>query len=794
MGDECKSDWKALASKIQQRQAEGIIVSDYHIDAAGKLLDLDKQIVRKAFATLGVKVFPENRPAGALPLGTPSDTSEMLSLLLQISPRLSPLFRSIRPEWSEWLNGSTSCRLGNVVDDPEVTSLAKALLGLFDEADRCVDEALSQLKLKSFLRPRQRHILQASLQRSSQVPALLLNASIEIRFPSEKFSKANVGGVSISKTTRIRVGSEEALGFWGYYDSLFVIREDKNGGPYVRMDGNRYTLQAKKIYGLLSFIEAETKVKIDPLSEAFSEQEASMACTACQMTDMSIELLKTAVTAVSTSDDDRIRHGTGHSQEDIFHIRSGKVLRVPDIVAWPVSEGEVADVVALAKDNQWCIVPFGGGTNVSHATRCPSIVVEPRPIVSLDMRKMKRILWVDEENGLAHVEAGITGRQLEEEMARRGYTMGHEPDSIEFSTLGGWIATKASGMKRNKYGNIEDIVKAVRVAGPDGLLRHGQDDGRHVWGRESCGMDLCSLALGSEGCLGVITSAVVRIWPVAEVKDYDSILLPDFEGGLCFVREISKLGAHVPVSVRLLDNEHFRLGLALRPDPSSAVASLLKSCFGAFIKWKVGFEPKRVVCTTIAYEGTHKEVADQKRAISRIGDRHGGVRLGSAVGKAGYEMTFMIAYIRDFAMTYHFLGESFETFAPWSNVEAIIAKTKAKIREEHASRCLPGEPFIGCRVTQLYHEGACLYFYFCMNFENVPDASAVYSEIEHAARSEVLANGGSVSHHHGIGKLRASFLKEVDSVPLQDAMQSIKKGIDPENVFGARNGAFAFSP
>jgi alkyldihydroxyacetonephosphate synthase len=142
-------------------------------------------------------------------------------------------------------------------------------------------------------------------------------------------------------------------------------------------------------------------------------------------------------------------------------------------------------------------------------------------------------------------------------------------------------------------------------------------------------------------------------------------------------------------------------------------------------------------------------------------------------------------------MTYHVLGESFETFVPWSKVKDVIRLTKERIRNEHAARYLPGKPFIGARITQLYHEGACLYFYFCMNFENVDNASHVYSEIEHAAREEILAQGGSLSHHHGLGKVRASYLKDIDSPPLLEAMKSVKQGIDPDNTFGARNGAFA---
>jgi alkyldihydroxyacetonephosphate synthase len=793
-GDETEPDWNAIVKETQKRQANSILISDYHINASSELLRLERGTIRRAFEALGAKFLPQ-RPNSFVGMSLATSSSEQLSLLLQISPILAPLFMTTRPKWSKWLcSNAADDGTQSGLEDSDVTELANALTVLFDEADRCVDTTLESLHMKGFAQPRQQHILQTALQRTNCVPGLLLNASISIRLQVNKEIRVESkrDGI-ISASTRVRVGTEEALGYWGFFESQFVLQIDTNGATSVRMDGSRYNLQKKRFSGLLPFISKETGIKIDPLNEAFSQAPNSLLINPSEMNSVGLELLKAAVSNVSLSTNDRIRHGTAHSQEDIFLIRSEGTLRVPDVVVWPISETEVESVIRLAKVHHWCIIPFGGGTNVSNATRCPSINVEPRPIISLDMRKMCRILWIDEENGLAHVQAGIAGRHLEEELARGGYTMGHEPDSVEFSTLGGWIATKASGMKRNKYGNIEDIVKAVRVIGPDGVLQHGPEDGRHVWGRESSGFDLKNLVLGSEGCLGVITSAFVRIWPLAETKDYDSVLLSDFREGLHFVREIEKSGSDMPVSVRLLDNEHFRFGLALRPDSDSVLTSIAQGCYKGILKWKTAFDETSVVCVTFLYEGTMAEVRRQKRTVNQIRGRYGGVRLGSASGKASYEMTFMIAYIRDFALSYYYLGESFETFAPWSQVETVVAKTKATIRKEHAIRCLPGNPFIGCRVTQLYHEGACLYFYFCMNFDGVENASSVFTEIENAARMEVLSNGGSLSHHHGVGKLRASFLPKIDSIPFRVAVNKIKQSIDPDNIFGARNGAFAMS-
>eukprot|EP00984_Skeletonema_dohrnii_P035225 scaffold34722_cov122-Skeletonema_dohrnii-CCMP3373.AAC.1 len=215
---------------------------------------------------------------------------------------------------------------------------------------------------------------------------------------------------------------------------------------------------------------------------------------------------------------------------------------------------------------------------------------------------MKNVLWINEEDGLAHVEAGITGRDLIERMRRLGFTIGHEPDSYEFSTLGGWIATKASGMKQNKYGNIEDIVKEVTVVSAKGIMSHKHKANKVSFGRSSAGIEPKALMLGSEGCLGVITSAVIKIWPLAEEISHESVLFPSFDAGLRFVKDLSNQRTLKPASCRLLDNEQFRLGQAMTGAQSS-----LES-FKSYLSKKMGFylgnlSEKTVACATITFEG-----------------------------------------------------------------------------------------------------------------------------------------------------------------------------------------------
>src|SRR5262249_35379672 len=189
-------------------------------------------------------------------------------------------------------------------------------------------------------------------------------------------------------------------------------------------------------------------------------------------------------------------------------------------------------------------------------------------IASVDMRRMNRVLWIDRANMMAGIEAGTVGRNIMRELKKYGVTMGHEPDSVEFSTLGGWIATNASGMKKNRYGNIEDLVLDVNVVTTAGTLeRTGASP------RESVGLDLRRLMFGSEGTLGIITSAIVKIFPLPEIQQYGSVLFPTFEQGFNFMYDLVREAA-TPASVRLVDNLQFQFGLALKPKSTSRLASL----------------------------------------------------------------------------------------------------------------------------------------------------------------------------------------------------------------------------
>jgi len=303
--------------------------------------------------------------------------------------------------------------------------------------------------------------------------------------------------------------------------------------------------------------------------------------------------------------------------------------------------------------------------------------------------------------------------------------------------------------------------------------------------RESAGVDARRWLFGSEGTLGVITHATVKIFPLPEVERYDAIIFPSFEKGVDFLFDLTR-EATPPASVRLVDNLQFQLSQTLKPRATGTKALVRK--FEKFYATRLrGFDPRRMVACTLLYEGTRQGVAAEEAAVGRLAKRHGGMRAGAENGKRGYQLTFGIAYIRDFVMKHHILGESFETSVPWTRALSLCENVKRRVADEYAARGGAGKPFVTCRITQVYQTGVCVYFYFGFHHKGLVRPSEVYAELEHAARDEILKSGGSLSHHHGVGKLRQGFLPRVMSPAALAWARDMKRSIDPGNIFGIGN-------
>ena len=562
---------------------------------------------------------------------------------------------------------------------------------------------------------------------------------------------------------------------WGFKDSSFIINDDDT----VTFTGKRYEgISGERLPYLIPFVTKvlNTDIKKEPY---FKEIEKKYVAERKINQDFvnDIESLFNE-DQISFSDEERVLHSHGqNSPDEVFKVLYDKLEKFTDIIVYVENEEDVINLIQKAKKHNVCLVPYGGGTNVTNALKLPKD--EERMIISVDTRRLNKIISIDTKNLLIEVEAGITGKHLEEELQRKGFTVGHQPDSIELSTLGGWISTNAAGMKKNKYGNIEDIVQNVVMVTPNGTISQIKP-----LVRSSIGIKTQNLLFGSEGNIGIITKAVLKIHKLPECSDYESVVLKDWDTGLDFMYELAH-SSSVPASARMLDSLHYQFGSALKPEKNNI--GKLKSKIQKLLFKMKDFSADDFVAAVFKLEGSFSEVEYQRKNIKRLAKKYNGLLGGSKEGKVGYNITMVIAYIREFFVPQGILGETLETAVPWSKVNQVKDEANKLLTELHKKYDLPGKPFFCSRISKVYHTGICMYNTMGINVRGIKNPEKVFSDIEHKIRECFIKNGGSISHHHGVGKLRKDFMPETISPGSIDVIQGIKKSQDPDNIFGISN-------
>lgn len=566
---------------------------------------------------------------------------------------------------------------------------------------------------------------------------------------------------------------------WGYKDSRFVLNDDRT----VSMTGSRYELGGPPMPDFIPYVEEVLDIKINPddmLAEVKEKPVNEPNVNEAFLNKLKAEFPEDRF---SINGEDRLIHSHGQTtSEEVYKILYNRIDRTVDLVFYLESEEEAKKLIGIAREFDVCLIPFGGGTSVSSALKLPEH--EHRMVVAVDLRRMDKIEWINEEDRRVCVQAGITGSHLEELLGEKGYTVGHEPDSVELSTLGGWIATNASGMKKNRYGNIEDIVENVSMITPTGVIEQVDP-----LTRASIGIKPQNILFGSEGNLGIITKAILKIHKKPEVQIYNSAVFPNWDTGVAFLYDLSKSN-FIPASVRLVDNVQFRFGQALKPG-SEGIEKILDKIKKYMVINVKGFDPYKMCAVTYVMEGSSEEVKYQERNLSRLTKNHGGLISGSENGKRGYLLTFAIAYVRDFLTDYYVIGETMETSVPWSKIKIVCEAATERLFELHKKYDIPGKPYMSYRIPQIYHTGVCIYFMLGMSVKGIPAAEDLFGKIEHSIRKVIMENGGSISHHHGVGKLRKDFMAETLSESSINLIKKVKEAHDPENIFGIRNNVFA---
>jgi alkyldihydroxyacetonephosphate synthase len=488
-----------------------------------------------------------------------------------------------------------------------------------------------------------------------------------------------------------------------------------------------------------------------------------VSLTEARLADAVGAALRSAVGAESVRDDreTRIAHAVGRSYPDLVRIRSGDASSAPDAVVLPGSAEQVAAVLAICAEHRVAVVPFGGGTSVVGG-------VEPvrdgfAAAISLDLRRLSETVEVDRTSLIARLDAGLFGPEAERRLREQGVTLGHFPQSFEFSTVGGWVATRSAGQASTGYGRIDELVEALRCVTPAGEL------GTRAAPASAAGPSVRELVVGSEGVLGVICEATICVRPAPTARRYEGWSFASFAEGWDAFRVLEQAGAAADVN-RLSDEHETWLTTAL-----ASSGSTTEKLGRRYLRMR-GHEAG---CLAIlGFEGTEEEVEDRRRRAGGLLRAGGGVGLGHRPGDAWHRSRYSAPYVRDELLDRGVLVETLETATNWSNLGALHESVAEALRTALAGRGTP--PLVMCHVSHLYPAGASLYFTFLARQEE--DALAQWRAAKTAASEAIVAGGGTITHHHAIGRDHRQWLTAESGTLGVEVLRAAKERLDPVGI------------
>lgn len=466
---------------------------------------------------------------------------------------------------------------------------------------------------------------------------------------------------------------------------------------------------------------------------------------------------------------ERMLHAYGKSFRDIWRARRGLFEFAPDAVLYPQTEAEVAILLEAASRFGVVVIPFGGGTNIVGCVEMRGR--DGRMVVSLDMRRMGRVLEIDPQSGTARIEAGASGPGLERQLNAAGVTLGHFPDSFMHSTLGGWLATRGSGMQSDRYGNPEDMVVSLRMVTPTGTI-----ESRTV-PHSAAGIGIAGLCLGAEGTLGVITEAVMRVRPVPAAQAIHSYVFPDFEAGVHAIHETTRLGCR-PVMSRLGDASRTQLSSAYKM-PGRGVGAWKERAFKRYLSRVRGFDLSKSCVMTTIHHGTVREIAQARAAAERVYRQAGGVGIGTSAGPAFTASKYEFPYFRDYLMERDIIADVSETATEWRNMLPLYREVLAAMQRAFDAEGVRG--MIGCHVSHSYHDGASLYFTF--GCQAAPEQGLeTYLRLKRTIQDAFVRHGGTLSHHHAVGFEHLPWFAADVSPHAVRAVAGLKQALDPAGI------------
>ncbi|NLH46980.1 MAG: FAD-binding oxidoreductase [Myxococcales bacterium] len=486
---------------------------------------------------------------------------------------------------------------------------------------------------------------------------------------------------------------------------------------------------------------------------------------------------------ISLTDIDRLSYC--HDNNPMFNLATneGRIGPLPDVIVWPADTAQVVQIVRLANETRTPIIPYGAGSGV-----CGGIVALHGGII-LDLKKMKRILEIDEKSLTVRAETGILGQLLELELNRRGYTMGHFPSSIYSSTLGGYLAARSAGQLSAKYGKIEDMVLALEaVLGTGEILR------TQAAPRAAQGPDWNQMLIGSEGTLGIITEATVRIRPLPAARHFLSFHFDSIEAGVEAMRMLMRHDLQ-PAAMRLYDELDTALvgNKSKEGESNESYLDLLPlSQFGNVVQGLVPGAIKRAkrffgqradlintlerfakgCLMVLTFEGDEELSREDKNLATLICEKLGGKNRGPEPAQRWWKNRYHVSYQQSKIFFHGAFVDTIEMATSWRRVPTLYHEVRRAVKDQ---------AFIMAHFSHAYLDGCSVYFTFVTAAQSVDKAEAAYRAVWDAAVAACHRVGGTLSHHHGIGLSKARFMSEEHGAAMQ-LFEALKREMDPNGI------------
>ena len=452
---------------------------------------------------------------------------------------------------------------------------------------------------------------------------------------------------------------------------------------------------------------------------------------------------------------DRAIRTRGRAFPDLVAGFAGDYAHAPDVVVRPRDAAEVARVLEVCGDRGWACVPFGGGTSVVGGVDS-GLARRDRPaVVTLDLGELSGVRELDATSRLARIGAGTLGPALEDELGGHGLTLRHYPQSFEFSTLGGWLATRAGGHYATGPTRIDELAHAVSMITPKGAIETHRHPG------SGAGPEAARLLYGSEGALGVITEAWMRVVPRPRWRATASVAFANFADGVSAARALAQSGLY-PSNARLLDANEARLH-RVRFDGTAVLLIGFESADHPLGAWLA-----RAVEIARASGGNVVSGPSETEASSRTGE-----------AGAWRQAFFEAPYLQSALLSIGVLSDTFETACSWSQFPELHARVVANVQRALDEEC--GGGTVACRFTHVYPDGPAAYYTF-LGALRVGGELAQWRALKAAASEALAASGGTITHHHAVGRTHRPWYDRERPALFGDAMAAIKRDWDPKGI------------